>query len=462
MSFFPDIGSGGGGTPAGANKSIQYNNSGTFGGIAIGTANQVFGVNAAGNGYEFKTITAGTAITVTHGVGTITIANNGVTALTGTANQVSVSGATGSVTLSLPQNIHTAATPTFAGQTLSGHLIFSAGAAVTAANYEIGRDNAGTNALYFNVPTGASMSWNINNTAKLTLDEANGLFYTRSSGAQVRFIESVGTPGSGTANIYVAHNNATTGSFLFGGSSSGGVGSYSATHSFGIYSANTIRLSFDTNGHAAFTQTSATSSGTTQGIFVSFTPANNTGMTAATEQSTYKFFAATQTWNTGGITNQREIFIDQPTYAFAGGSTITNAANLYIKGAPIAGTNATLTNRYSLWIDDDAARFDGRVLQAKGANVASANDLTLGTDGNVFSITGNTQINAITIDQWTAGSEIVLIFAGAPTVKHNTAGGAGTAVIFLSGSADLVAAVNTVLTLVYDGTRWQERSRKVA
>lgn len=43
-----------------------------------------------------------------------------VTSVTGTANQVSVSGSTGAVTISLPQNIHTGATPTFAGLTVTG------------------------------------------------------------------------------------------------------------------------------------------------------------------------------------------------------------------------------------------------------------------------------------------------------------------------------------------------------
>jgi hypothetical protein len=43
------------------------------------------------------------------------ISNSGVTGLTGTSNQVSVSASTGSVTVSLPQDIHSAATPTFGG-----------------------------------------------------------------------------------------------------------------------------------------------------------------------------------------------------------------------------------------------------------------------------------------------------------------------------------------------------------
>ncbi|MBS1614400.1 MAG: hypothetical protein JST49_16385 [Bacteroidetes bacterium] len=62
------------------------------------------------------TYTGGTAINVS---GT-TINNTGVTSVAGTANQVSVSAGTGAVTFSLPQNIHTSASPTFANVTASG------------------------------------------------------------------------------------------------------------------------------------------------------------------------------------------------------------------------------------------------------------------------------------------------------------------------------------------------------
>jgi hypothetical protein len=48
------------------------------------------------------------------------IGTYGVSSITGTANQVTASASTGAVTLSLPQNIHTAATPTFSSLTLSG------------------------------------------------------------------------------------------------------------------------------------------------------------------------------------------------------------------------------------------------------------------------------------------------------------------------------------------------------
>lgn len=99
--------------------------------------------------------------------------------------------------------------------------------------------------------------------------------------------------------------------------------------------------------------------------------------------------------------------------------------------------------------------------EKKGANVTAANDLTLGLDGNKFTVTGNTQINGIATANWVAGSEITLLFTGTPTVKNNTAASAGFASLLLSGSADLVAANNVCLTLWYDGTNWQEKCRKV-
>lgn len=107
----------------------------------------------------------------------------------------------------------------------------------------------------------------------------------------------------------------------------------------------------------------------------------------------------------------------------------------------------------------------GRLLQSQGADVASANDLTLGGDGNTFEITGNVQVNAITTATWQNGSLVTLGFSGTPTIKHNTAGGAGTAKIYLSGAADFGATANDTLTLrlmEIGGTQgWYEVARTV-
>lgn len=64
------------------------------------------------------TVTAGTGLSGGGSVslgGTVTLTNAGVTSLTGTTNRVTVSASTGSVTLNGPQDIHTSATPQFAG-----------------------------------------------------------------------------------------------------------------------------------------------------------------------------------------------------------------------------------------------------------------------------------------------------------------------------------------------------------
>ncbi|MEQ1877668.1 MAG: hypothetical protein ABL958_13570, partial [Bdellovibrionia bacterium] len=64
---------------------------------ALGTGDQLLGVNSAGSGAEYKTIQ-------------------------GTANRVSVTHGAGSITLSGPQDLHSGAAPSFGGMSLSGTL----------------------------------------------------------------------------------------------------------------------------------------------------------------------------------------------------------------------------------------------------------------------------------------------------------------------------------------------------
>ena len=100
-----------------------------------------------------------------------------------------------------------------------------------------------------------------------------------------------------------------------------------------------------------------------------------------------------------------------------------------------------------------------RFQEKKGANVASANDMVLGNDGNFFSITGTTTINTISANNWQSGSVIKLQFNDNITVKHNTAGTGAS--LLLSGAGDMSATADDTLTLVYDGTTWRELARTV-
>ena len=97
-----------------ANNSVNIN----YGAGLSGDASVVLGgtLNVQNDGLLTATAGAGINIATTNGNATIT--NSGVTSLTGTTNQVIVDQATGGVTLSLPQDIHTDATPTFDGLTL--------------------------------------------------------------------------------------------------------------------------------------------------------------------------------------------------------------------------------------------------------------------------------------------------------------------------------------------------------
>lgn len=81
-----------------------------FGALDLANANAVTSALPHGKG--------GTGLSATPTNGQLPIGNGSgyaLAALTGTANQVTVTNGAGTITLSTPQNIHTGATPTFAG-----------------------------------------------------------------------------------------------------------------------------------------------------------------------------------------------------------------------------------------------------------------------------------------------------------------------------------------------------------
>ncbi len=97
----------------------------------------------------------------------------------------------------------------------------------------------------------------------------------------------------------------------------------------------------------------------------------------------------------------------------------------------------------------------GRFLESKGADVASANDLTLGEDGNYFDITGTTQINRISPTNWNAGSSFKVQFDGVVTIKDAQATGGGYNIILCDNSTDIITAAGTIVEFLYDGTSFK-------
>jgi hypothetical protein len=96
-------------------------------------------------------------------------------------------------------------------------------------------------------------------------------------------------------------------------------------------------------------------------------------------------------------------------------------------------------------------------MTAQGANIASANNLTLnpaqGTGGSCFNITGGTQVNLISEAAYNRGSQVVLV-ATTPTVFKNafTASGSFVPIQFASNADFTTTATNAVLDLVLMGT----------
>lgn len=126
----------GGGTITGPSGTISLTNTGVL--SLTGTSNRISVSAASGNvtlnlpqdinataNVTFNSLTAATISgteVYDNGNRVLTsssVGGSAVKSLTGTANQVNVSGSVGDITLSLPQSIHTSATPTFSSVTVT-------------------------------------------------------------------------------------------------------------------------------------------------------------------------------------------------------------------------------------------------------------------------------------------------------------------------------------------------------
>lgn len=109
-------------------SGISYLVSGALNTVSDGTADQMLCMNHTASGYEYKT-------------------------LTGTANQVTVVGSAGALTLSLPQNINVGASPTFVGLTLSGlnsaGVVHTNGSGVLSTSLLVNADVSGGAAIAY-------------------------------------------------------------------------------------------------------------------------------------------------------------------------------------------------------------------------------------------------------------------------------------------------------------------------
>lgn len=198
----------------------------------------------------------------------------------------------------------------------------------------------------------------------------------------------------------------------------------------------------------------AASSGARSSLVV--TGAADTGVTASTEQSDVYFsLARTVTWATGALTTQRAVRIAAPTYAFAGASTITTAVTLDVSGAPVAGTNATITNAYAFRVTTGTSYFGGAVAMTPAAATSGARvALTVTTPADT-GITASTEqsdvyLNLASTRTWATGALTTQRFVriAAPTIAFAGASTVTTAVTLDIAGAP-VAGTNATITNAY-------------
>lgn len=151
-----------------------------------------------------------------------------------------------------------------------------------------------------------------------------------------------------------------------------------------------------------------------------------------------------------------------------GSGTVTSVAVSVPTGMNVAGSPVTTSGTLTISFSGSAAIAPaaitlaaGRLQEKQGADVATANNVTLGTDGNYFRLTGSTQVNLLDSTGWQGGSLLTLFLVAGTTVKHNQAASAAFKPIYLSGAVDFVAAAKARLTLRYDSTdsTWYEVGR---
>jgi len=141
--------------------------------------------------------------------------------------------------------------------------------------------------------------------------------------------------------------------------------------------------------------------------------------------------------------------IAQPTIAATNATvTYTNAATVYIANSPANGTNVTVTNALSLWVDNGTTRLDGNVTfgglkatQAAAPTIASAG--TIAPTTQIAFVSGTTTISTITAPApiSAGGGQITLIPTG--LWSTNTAGNIALAT---------TGVVSKALIMTYDTT----------
>jgi len=406
----PAGGGTGGSVNSGASGKLAYyaSTGTTVGGLAFGTANQVLGMNNGATAHEYKTVTAGTNISVTHGTNAITIANTGVGSVNGdsTSAQViqigtdtcgsapGVSSSGGTTTICIP----------LAGTTRGGY-VNKGTQSIAGAKTFTGDDVADTPVTIKQKASGSSFlqSWQDSSSnvyGSFSVDATTPGLYATKLGC--------GNNTSSTASGYtftMQHASTTDGDNPM-------IINYRMTANSSTGNHRGIFLTYTLDGTG--THASGSSPDRTSGIDANFT------FTGSGTLSKVAIFRATVTNDDSGtITNA---YGHYSTGNLSGGGVVTNFFHHYA-AAPTIST-ASITNQYGVYVESLTGATNNWALYAAGTTGSSV--------GGFFDLRGQTAPSV------SNSGEVRLYSDTSGNLKISGNGAAyGTLPVFLSGSATL-------------------------
>jgi hypothetical protein len=125
-----------------------------------------------------------------------------------------------------------------------------------------------------------------------------------------------------------------------------------------------------TNGSVAIRQAVSAASAPDPALLV--VPGQHTALAASSIWYAVNFaITGTQTWQTGALAEQDFFRYAQPTIAFVGDSTVSDAASTAMEGPPLVGAHATITRAMTLWVKTGWSRLGGGLTVGTGTTAPS-------------------------------------------------------------------------------------------
>jgi len=401
---------------------------------------------------------------------------SGVTSITGTANQVIASAATGAVVLSLPQNINVGASPTFAGITLSG--LSSAGIVINNGSGVLST----TNGTGFVKISGGTISYD--NSTYLTTAAASAAYQplitlttTGASGAASFTSNTLNVPAytlAGLGGISLTalsassplSYNSGTGAFAIQVSNTSQAGYLTATdwntfngkqaqiNGTGFVKASGTTISYDNSTYITLSALSASSplsynSGT--GAFaIQVANTSQAGYLSQSDWNTFNSKQSTITLTTTGASGAASFTsntLNVPAYTLAGlgGISLTalsaSSPLSYNSGTGAFAIQVANTSQAGYLTASDWNTFNGKQAQINGTGFVKAAGTTISYDNSTYlttttaastyvpysGATGTVNLNAQSLQGISATSgNSALAFADVSGIKIQLNGNGGS------------------------------------